>query len=335
MTDQPSVTIIVPCYNEQNTIRQLLEAIYRQSYPLDKLAVVIADGLSSDHTRQVIDAFCEAYPDLNVRVVDNTHRSIPAGLNRALEVAQGEIIVRLDAHSIPDPDYVTRGVAALQSGVADNVGGVWEIKPGNRGWIARAIAVAASHPLGVGDARYRYADQAGSVDTVPFGIYWRELVNRIGRYDETLLTNEDYEFNVRIRQAGGTVWLDPQIRCQYFARGNLGELARQYWRYGYWKLRMLQRYPRTLRWRQALPPLFVLGIGLFLLLGLLNPVFWQLLAAGLTGYIVALLLVGVQMVALHKDPALLLGVPLAIATMHLTWGTALLWSLLGVLLNRK
>lgn len=324
----------MPCYNEQDTIQLLLEALYGQTYPREKLAVVIADGLSSDQTRQQITAFHEAHSDLEIVVVDNTRRSIPAGLNRALEAAQGEIIVRLDAHSIPRPDYVTRCVAALQDGLGENVGGVWEIHPGNDGWVARAIAVAAGHPLGVGDARYRYTEQAASVDTVPFGAYRRELVSRIGSYDETLLTNEDYEFNVRIRQSGGRVWLDPRIRCIYFARGSLGALARQYWRYGYWKLRMLQRYPQTLRWRQALPPLFVLGIGVGLLLGLVHPVFWQLLAAGLTGYVVTLLLAGIQAAVRRKDAMLAPGIPLAIGVMHLSWGMAFLWSLLSVAIKR-
>jgi hypothetical protein len=219
-------------------------------------------------------------------------------------------------------------VRALDEKRGQNVGGVWEIRPGNDRWIARAIAAAAGHPIGVGDARYRFTDQAGYVDTVPFGAFKRDLLDRIGMFDETLLANEDYEFNARVRQSGGKIWLDPQIRSAYYARSNLRALAKQYWRYGYWKRQMLRRYPETLRWRQALPPLFVLGlIVLALAAPFLRLARWALLGvAALYGLV--LLLAGFQLAFRHKDPAMALGVPLAIATMHFSWGAGFLWSLI-------
>lgn len=328
----PLVSIIVPCYNEQATIRLLLEALYVQSHPRPEMEVIIADGLSTDFTREEIASFQQEHPDLRVRVVDNPKRTIPSGLNRAVESAQGEILLRLDAHSMPYPDYVARCVSALRNGLGDNVGGIWEIQPGGQDWQARSIAAAAAHPLGVGDARYRVGGQAQAVDTVPFGAFHRSLVARIGMYDETLLTNEDYEFNVRVRASGGTVWLDPAIRSRYFARRSLGALARQYWRYGYWKARMLWRYPETFRWRQ-LAGVFVLS---FLVLGVSGiwfaPARW-LFGSELVIYTLALLVVGIQEAFRKRDPALSLGVPLAIATMHFTWGAAFLWSLLSSILD--
>jgi hypothetical protein len=161
---------------------------------------------------------------------------------------------------MPYPDYIERSVADLQAGFGENVGGTWEIQPGAQTWVAQSIAAAASHPLGVGDALYRHTDRAAHVDTVPFGAFKRELLALIGFFDESLLTNEDYEFNARIRRSGGKIWLDPSIRSVYFARPTLAKLARQYTRYGFWKWRMLRRYPETLRWRQALPPLFVFSL---------------------------------------------------------------------------
>ncbi len=332
----PEVSIIVPCFNEQATIRLLLQAILQQSYPMHRLEVVIADGMSTDSTRQEIAAFVAENPGLRVRVVDNLKRHIPAGLNQAIQAAQGEIIVRLDAHSVPNNDYVAQSVADLQAKLGDNVGGVWEIKPGAPGWMARAIARAASHPLAVGDARYRYTNQAQLVDTVPFGAYHRELLSRLplppggepGPYDETLLTNEDYEFNTRIRQSGGKIWLDPAIRSAYFARPTLSSLARQYLRYGFWKLRMLRRYPETLRWRQALPPLFVLSLLVSGILALFFPSAGWLLLFEVAVYLFVLGLFGLQQAIRHKDPALLIGLPLAILVMHLAWGGAFLWSML-------
>jgi len=324
----PTVTVVVPCYNEQDTIRLLLEAIYAQTYPRPELEVVIADGLSQDQTISRIAAFQTEHEDLAVRVIQNQARTIPSGLNRAIEAACGEMIVRLDAHSIPRPDYIANCVAALKSGRGANVGGVWEIRPLGTGWQARGIAAAASHPLAVGDAHYRFTERAQITDTVPFGAFRRSLIDKIGYYDESLLTNEDYEFNTRVRQAGGTVWLDPAIRSTYFARSNLKELARQYWRYGFWKARMLKRYPDSLRWRQALPPAFVLG----LILGGLLAFFWRpvawIVGGVLWSYLLILLLAGVQLAWKKRDPAMIIGIPSAIMVMHLAWGSAFLWSLI-------
>ncbi len=326
---KPFVSIIVPCYNEEASIRHLLEAVCAQTYPRERLELVIADGRSTDRTREVIAAFQAEHPELSIRVVENVAGTIPAALNQALRAARGEIIVRLDGHSIPIPEYVERCVAAHEARKGDNVGGVWEIRPGANAWIAEAIALAAAHPLGVGDALYRLNAKEGAVDTVPFGSFRRALLDKIGMFDETLLANEDYEFNARVRQSGGTVWLDPSIRSAYFARATLGLLAKQYWRYGFWKLQMLKRYPRTLRWRQALPPLFVLSLFGLLVLSLFTPAARWLLAAQLTLYFFALALAGLRLAAQKRKPFLILGFPLAASVMHLSWGAAFLWSALS------
>ncbi|MEZ0394885.1 MAG: glycosyltransferase family 2 protein [Anaerolineales bacterium] len=324
----PTVSIIVPCYNEQHTIRSLLEAIYAQTYPRRDLEVVIADGLSTDRTREEIAAFAASHPDLKIAVLDNPKRHIPAALNTALRAASGEMIIRLDAHSRPYPDYVERCVAALEAGLGENVGGVWEIHPGAQTWAARSIAAAAAHPLGVGDALYRHTDKAAYVDTVPFGAFKRELLALVGFFDESLLTNEDYEFNARIRARGGKIWLDPAIRSVYFARPTFGALARQYWRYGFWKYRMLRRYPQTLRWRQALPPLFVLSLLGLAGLGVAWRGFWLLLAAEAGLYLLVLAAAGLRSAWKRREAFLLAGLPLAIAVMHLAWGSGFLWSMI-------
>jgi succinoglycan biosynthesis protein ExoA len=330
----PSISIIIPCYNEQDTIRKLLDAIYAQTYQRSDLEVVIADGMSTDGTRTQIAAFSDSHPDLHVAVVDNAARNIPASLNCALKEAQGEIILRLDAHSFPYPDYVERCVADLQAGLGENVGGIWEVHPGAQTWVAQSIAVAASHPLGVGDALYRHAATPARVDTVPFGAFKRELLALIGFFDESLLTNEDYEFNARIRKSGGRVWLDPLIRSVYFARATFSKLAKQYLRYGYWKWRMLRRYPDTLRWRQALPPLFVLSISVWAALAVFMPIFRLMLALEVSFYLIVLVAAGIQAALRHKKIYLVIGLPLAIATMHIAWGAGFLWSMIkGVFTN--
>ncbi|MGB4594293.1 MAG: glycosyltransferase family 2 protein [Anaerolineaceae bacterium] len=328
----PTVSVIIPCLNEGKTIHHLLDALLAQTYPHDLLEVVIADGFSIDDTRKVIADFSQVNPDLRISIIDNPKRHIPSGLNLAISSATGEYLVRLDAHSIPRPDYIARCIQAHLEGVAENVGGVWDIQPQNNSLIARSIATAAMHPLGVGDAKYRYTDKAEYVDTVPFGSFNKAYLEKIGGFDETLLTNEDYELNTRIRQSGGRVWLDPQIRTVYFARRNLKDLVLQYWRYGFWKAEMIRRYPKTLRLRQALPPLFVAGLVLLFLVGFFfRPALWAML--GFLGvYLLILIMVGIQVAINKKDILMVFGVPLAIAAMQLTWGTGFL---VGLVTKKK
>ncbi|MEN8172392.1 MAG: glycosyltransferase family 2 protein [Chloroflexota bacterium] len=331
----PKVSVIIPCYNEESTIQFLLDALYSQTFPRHEMEVIIADGISTDRTREVIAGFVHQNPDFVVRVIDNPKGTIPAALNYAIKAATGEFYVRMDAHSVPQPDYIERSVNALDAGLGDNVGGVWKIRPGSGGSMAKAIAIAAAHPLGVGDARYRVGGQAQVVDTVPFGAFSRDLIERIGMFDETLLSNEDYEFNVRVRKAGGTIWMDPAIQIAYFARSNLRALAHQYWRYGYWKLRMLLRYPDSFRWRQ-LSGAFVLG---WVVLGSLSIWFswarWLLALAALLYSGILIVFAGINAAREHQDSALILTVPAAIAVMHFSWGTAFIYSLLKYVLSRK
>lgn len=331
----PKVSIIIPCFNEEATIGATLDAIYAQTFSRADMEVVVADAMSTDSTRGVIAEFSQAHAALSVRVVDNLVRFIPAGLNRAIESARGEVIVRMDAHAKPYPDYVENCVRALQLKKGDNVGGVWEIQPGGPGWLSAGIAVAAAHPLGAGDAAYRLKPEAGAVDTVPFGAYHKSLVEKIGVFDESLLANEDYEFNARVRQAGGVVWLDPNIRSIYYARPDLSGLARQYARYGFWKWRMLARYPRTIRWRQWLPPLFVAGFIVLSALSIFAPSARLLLAAQLGIYSLALLFVAFMQAYQKKSPDLFFSVPLALMTMHFAWGGGFLWSMLTSLFGAK
>jgi cellulose synthase/poly-beta-1,6-N-acetylglucosamine synthase-like glycosyltransferase len=324
------VSIIVPCYNEQATIQLMLEAVYNQDYPISEMEVVIADGNSSDQTRAKIKEFQERHPDLNILIVDNPRRIIPSGLNIAIWAAKGEILVRLDGHSVPSSNYISRCVENLSAGKGDNVGGIWRIQPRNPGWQAVSISLAAAHPLGVGDARYRIGGNAQEVDTVPFGSFYKERIKRLGGYNESLLTNEDYELNVRMRKNGGKIWFDPEIQSRYYAPPNFVSLARQYTRYGFWKVRMLALHPETLRWRQALPPVFVLSLLVLAAAGFFVASFWWLLVLELGCYVLLLLFSSLRIAMKERKWFLIGGLPLAIMTMHLCWGSAFLWSLVRI-----
>ena len=319
-----TVSIIIPCYNEQNTILDLLAAIRNQTYPMPSMQILIADAMSIDETRSRIERFAESHNSIDLKILDNYEGTIPAGLNIAIAESQGEVVIRLDAHSAPAPDYIERCLATLEATDAANVGGVWEIKSSTASNMARSIAAAASHPLGAGDARYRLGGAAGEIDTVPFGAYPRKWLDRVGRFNEMLLTNEDYEYNLRLRQAGGVVWFDPSIRSTYFARPDLISLLKQYGRYGFWKAQMLKLHPESIRWRQVVAPLLVLTVLSLLLIGLFQPLAWILLAGILLTYGALILTAGIAEGIRKQDAALAFGVPLAFAAMHLSWGGAFL-----------
>jgi succinoglycan biosynthesis protein ExoA len=323
-----AVSIIVPSYNEADTIGLLIDAIARQDVPLGDLEVILADGMSQDDTRRAAQQAAARHPGLSLRIIDNPDRNIPSALNRALRAASGATLIRLDAHSIPATDYVQRCLDALRETGAANVGGQWDIRPSSPRTVARSIAEAGSHPLGAGDARYRTGGAAGTVDTVPFGAFPRRWLELVGGYDETLLTNEDYELNLRLRRAGGKIWFDPGIRSAYFARENLPALARQYFRYGFWKGRVVLRHPGSLRWRQAAAPLLVLAS---VTLCALSPWFAAargLLALELGAYALLLVAAGIERAFRRNEAGLSWGLPLALATIHGSWGAGFWWGVL-------
>lgn len=264
-----SISIVIPCLNEADHLPRALEAIARQD--LRPFEVLVVDAGSDDGSPALVEAYATRHPELGVRVIRGNWNAIPAVLNAGIEAAKGDIIVRLDGHSVPAPDYLRRVTLALDETRAGVAGGIWRVVPGAETTVARAIACAVSHPLGAGDAVYRIAKRATgrtSVDTVPFGCFRRETWERLGGFNEGLLTNEDYEFNYRVRSSGLQVVLDSSVECEYVARSTLSALARQYFRYGWWKAQMLKANPASLRLRQAIPALFApvlvaLAIGSF------------------------------------------------------------------------
>jgi succinoglycan biosynthesis protein ExoA len=331
---QPTVSVIIPCYNEERTIAEVLQGIYDQDYPRDRMTVILADGMSTDNTRDEIAKWKAAHTDLAVQVIDNPKRHIPAALNTAFGAAEGEMIVRLDAHSVPCPEYVRLSVEGLLDDKNGNVGGIWIIHPGREGWVAKSIAAAVSHPIGVGGARYRYTRTAQVVDTVPFGSFRRDFLldiiadlDRDVLFDESLPANEDYEVNVIIRQRGKQIWLDPRIQNRYYARPSYGSLKTQYIRYGFWKLQMLTRYPESLRWRQFLPPAFVFSLIVLACCATVSALALGVLLAEVAAYGLVLGAAGLQLAIRKKSPSMIIGVPIAIGLMHICWGGAFLTSL--------
>ncbi len=261
MTDQqPTVTVIMPIRNEEDFIHRSLGAVLEQDYPADKLDVLIADGMSDDKTREII-AGMAADSAVPVRIVDNPERIVPTGLNAALNEAQGNVIVRVDGHTVIEPDYVSMCVEALLRSGYDNVGGRMDaVGETEFGQIA---ALVTSSPFGVGGAKFHYATEEQTVDTVYMGCWWTETVLRLGGFDERFVRSQDSEFNYRLRAHGGKILLSPQIKSTYYARGTARKLMKQYYQYGFYKVQVIFRHPTQFRARQLVPPLFVL----FVLLG--------------------------------------------------------------------
>lgn len=312
----PFVSVIMPVRNEAAFIEKSLGALLRQTYPSDSMEIIVADGMSTDSTREII-AKMAISSCISITVVDNPKGIAPTGLNCALEKARGEIIVRVDGHCEVAQDYVEKCVSLLQRGLADGVGG--PIETVGESLQARAIATAMSSKFGVGGSAFRTIDDREMyTDTVAFPGYTREIIDRVGRFNEELVRNQDDEYNYRIRKSGGKILLSPQIRSRYYSRSTFKSLWRQYYQYGFWKVRVMQLHPAQMSIRQFVPFTFVivlLGLGITsiaLPFGL-----WALmtvLAVYLLANIVASLSLGIR--DINTTPFLVL----SFAILHFSYG---------------
>ena len=312
----PTVTVIMPVRNEASFIERSLGAVLAQDYPADRLEVLVVDGMSDDGTREIVRRMLAGRP--NARLLDNPRRIVSTALNLGLAEADGEVIVLVGGHTLMIPDYVRRCAEALAETGADCVGGVLNTVAETE--VTQSIALAQSSRFGVGGASFRIGrNKGGEVDTVAFGAYRRQVFDQIGGFDEELIRDQDDEFNYRLRAAGGRIWLDPRIRSTYYARSTLRSLGRQYFQYGYWKVRVFQKVPGSAQARHWAPPLFALavvgGVPAALLLPALRPFY----IAGLALYLLTGLIVSVRMAA-RAGWHHLMRLPLAFATLHLAYG---------------
>ena len=254
---RPFVSVLVPVRNEERYVERCLYALAAQDYPRDRFEVIVLDGQSSDSTPEIVARFA-AESTLDLRQVANPRRLPAAALNIGLSLARGDVIVRVDGHAAVAADFLRRSVDALEATGADCVGGA--ITSEGDTFAGRAIALAMSSRFGVGSAAFRTGGE-GPADTVAFGAYRRDVFERIGGFAEDLERGEDDEFNYRLRDAGGTIVLVPEIRSSYTVRGDFPSLWRQYYGYGRAKPEVLRRHPAQMRLRQLAPPAFVSALG--------------------------------------------------------------------------
>ena len=256
-----SVSIILPTLNERAFIRDCLDSLLAQDGDLI-LELLVVDGGSTDGTRGIV-----ADEPSPVRLVDNPRVTAAAALNIGIAEAKGDIVVRVDAHAIYEPDYVRRCVEVLEATGADNVGG--RMRPVGTTVFGHAVAAVTSSPFGVGPGKFHYAAEREEVDTVWLGCWRRETLERLGGYDEENLqwAAEDHELNLRLRQAGGTIVLDPSIRAWYFPRDTPQALRRQYVNYGIGKASTLAKHRLLPSWRPLAPAAMVAAAATALVFG--------------------------------------------------------------------
>jgi GT2 family glycosyltransferase len=261
---RPLVSIVVPCRNEVEYIRPLLDSIVATDYPHDRLEVLVVDGMSDDGTRDVIATYARRYPA--IRLLDNPKRITPHALNLGITGARGAIIMRMDAHAYYPPNYVPDLVDWLERTGAEYIGGAWVTLPGDTTPMARAIAAVLAHRFGIGDSRYRLGtNQVREVDTLPFGCFRRELFERLGLFDEELARNQDEEFSFRVLRAGGRILLVPGVVCSYYARRSLRQVARMFYQYGLFKPLVALKIGKIMTLRQVVPAAFLLSVLLTVL----------------------------------------------------------------------
>ena len=251
----PTVTIAMPAYNEEKYIEACIASVQAQDYPADKIEILVADGRSTDKTREILARLSDADP--RIKMIDNPARLQAAGLGVLVKQSTGDIIVRMDVHAEYAPDYVRKCVETLERTGADNVGGAQRAKA--KSFFQRALCAALESPLGVGGAKYRSEDAEGFVDTVFLGAFRRKVFETVGLWDPAAITNEDSELNQRILESGGQIYLSRDIVVHYFPRESLKTLAKQYYKYGRGRARTLLKLGKYPTLRPALPFLMVCG----------------------------------------------------------------------------
>jgi succinoglycan biosynthesis protein ExoA len=332
VTGLPFVSVVIPCWNEGPFIAAFLDSLFAQTYPADRLEILLVDGMSDDGTREIVRRYASGHPGL--RMIDNPGHRKPEALNIGIRQATGEIVVRLDVHAVYEHDYLRKCVLALLAHPeADNVGGIRKSLPREDTLIGRALALSTTHPLAAGNAKYRVgASKPQWVDTVFGGCWRREVFDRIGLFDEKLTRAQDREFNQRLRAAGGRILLIPDITCTYYARSGWRDYGSWIFEAGYWPFRASRLVGRWIGgWRNFVPLAFVAGVAGGAALSPRSVVVRRLTGAGLLTYASAVLGASAQLARRERDPGLLLAMPVAFLVTHTVYGVGSVWGLLAPL----
>lgn len=331
MDKQPFVSVIMPVRNEADFIEQAVRSILNTDYPAHLMEVLVVDGMSDDGTRQIISRLAEE--DKRVYLLDNPKKIVPSAMNIGLRISRGSVFIRLDGHTKVPVDFISQSVACLLEHFdAWVVGG--SINTVSQTYTGKAIAAAMRSPVGVGNSRFRLGDYEGWVDTIAFGAHHKWVIDRVGGFDEELVRNQDDEFNLRVVLAGGGIWMSRSIVCTYYARSSLGKLWRQYFQYGFWRIRTMQKHRRPATFRQVIPLLYVLSVAVLALAGLWMNVFWMVLGLEMLMYGLGLV-IGAVGVGRNSGWQYAPIAPLIFGILHFAYGLGSLWGILWFCLLKR
>ncbi|HEY3281578.1 MAG TPA: glycosyltransferase family 2 protein [Armatimonadota bacterium] len=328
--EPPAVSVVIPVRNEARHIEACLRNVLAFESPTGAFEVIIADGRSDDDTRGIIERIAQRDP--RVRLVDNPERTTPCGLNAAIKAAKANVILRIDAHTVYAPDYLRRCLEVQAVTGADNVGGPWVAQ--GETYLQKAIAAAFRCPLTSGGARSHDVSHEGPVDSVYLGCWPREVFDRIGLFDQEFVRNQDDELNYRMLQTGHRIWQSPRIRSWYTPRNSLGALFRQYFQYGYWKIRVMQKHGKPASPRHLVPCVFV---SMVLTLAATAPLqhLSRILLLGAMGVYGLALATAAAMTAAESEWSLLPILPLVVACYHVSYGLGSLFGVWDFLIRRR
>ncbi|ROR90544.1 glycosyltransferase family 2 protein [Nocardioides aurantiacus] len=317
---QPPVSVFMAVRDEQADLAASVARVLEQDYP-GELEVVLAVAPSTDDTWGEAQRLAAHEP--RVRVVRNPAGATPHGLNAAIAHARHDLLVRVDGHAHLPAGYLVDVVALLESTGAANVGG--RMVPEGDTPVSRAVAVTMSSRLGIGGGAFHVGGEAGPQPTVYLGAFRREALVGVGGYDERFLRAQDWELNHRLRLAGHTVWFDPDVAVTYRPRSSWRTFAQQQLRTGGWRRRVIETHRGTADLRYLVPPVAVLTMVAGLLAGLAAPFLGAWLALGLLApavYAGGVTVLGLALARVRRLPrAVAWRMPLALAVMHLSWGT--------------
>ncbi len=315
MESLPSVSVFMPVREAALTLERAVASVLRQDYPCIE-QIFLAIGPSSDATEDIAQK-CKSI-DNRIEIIQNDLGLTAIGLNKAATAATGDYLVRVDSHCEIPQGYVKDAIQTITRTGAGNVGGIQRAV--GESLFQRAVAHAMSSRFGVGNSKFHFGGKEGPTDTVYLGVYEAKLFHELGGFDESLVRNQDYELNNRIRRAGRIVWFDPKLEVKYFPRSNFQGLSSQYFQYGKWKRKVIAKDPRSAKFRQIIPPLTVLGILASALLSVFkNSLF--LLFPSIYGLSVICACFSIPDLAFKERLRLFLVFP----TMHISWGVGFLF----------
>lgn len=320
----PFVSVIMPVRNEQNYIAHAIQSILDNDYPIDKMEIIIVDGMSDDATRDIVQNISSK--DNRVRLVDNPNKIVPFAMNIGLRQIRGDIFIRVDGHAEVAPDFIKKSIDELRKNKEAWVVGGY-IENVADGYVGNAIASAMKSPVGVGNAMFRLGDYEGWVDTLAFGTHHKWVLDKIGYFDEELVRNQDDDFNARIIQAGGKIWMSQAIRSKYYTRNSLKKLWRQYFQYGFWRIRTIQKHKKPASIRQMIPLIFVLSFMLLAIGGCIWKPMGYLWLAEIVLYGLGLLL-GALDVARKSNLKYAILSPVIFIILHFAYGLGSMWGIL-------